>query len=151
MKLSEFKEKLNGLSAVNFMQSNGKLVPVHYHITEVGQVSKHFIDCGGTVRDEKLVSFQLWEANDYDHRLSAQKLKDIIALSEKTLGMEDHEIEVEYQNDTIGKFGVDFDGENFLLVNKATACLASDACGTNEPKKVSTKEEACCTPGGGCC
>ena len=38
-----------------------KIVPTtFFHITEVGQVNKRFIDCGGTKRDEKLISFQLF-------------------------------------------------------------------------------------------
>ena len=80
-------------------------------MTEVGKVTKHFIDCGGTERNEEVISFQLWSANDYDHRLHSKKLLDIIELSEKVLGIEDLEIEVEYQADTIGKFGLEFDGQ----------------------------------------
>jgi len=157
MKLSELKNKLSALDAVNFIQPNGEHVPVHYHVTEVGQITKHFIDCGGTVRNEKVVNFQLWEANDFDHRLAPQKLKDIISLSERVLNIEDAEIEVEYQSDTIGKYGVEFDGKNFILINKSTACLASDKCGTPKEKQklklseMATSKDVCCSPGGGCC
>lgn len=156
MKLSELKNRLNGLSEINFELPNGNLVPKHFHVTEVGQVTKHFIDCGGTVRNEKVVSFQLWDAGDYDHQLVPQKLNDIITLSEKKLGIEDSEIEVEYQAETIGKFGLDFNGKNFLLTLKNTACLASDSCGTNEKKKLNLVDlriasNVCCTPGSGCC
>lgn len=157
MKLSELKTKLVGLSEINFQLPGGNFVPRHFHVTEVGQVRKHFIDCGGTVRHETTVNFQLWEAGDFDHRLAPQKLSSIIALSEKTLGIEDAEIEVEYQDNTIGKYGLDFDGHHFLLTNKHTACLASDACGIPEEKRkvklsdLSAEKSACCTPGGGCC
>jgi len=156
MKLSQLKQHLNGVQEVNFELPNGTLVPQHFHVTEVGQIHKHFIDCGGTVRQEKTVNFQLWEAGDFDHRLAPKKLNDIIALSEKVLGIEDGEIEVEYQSGTIGKYGLDFNGSNFLLTNKQTACLASDQCGIPEKKKVMLAElgeqkQACCTPGGGCC
>jgi hypothetical protein len=158
MKLSEFKNQLNSISELNFQLPNGDLVPQHFHVTEVGQVTKHFIDCGGTVRNEKVVNFQLWEANDFDHRLAPKKLNDIIALSEKVLGVEDAEIEVEYQSDTIGKYGVEFNGKNFTLTQKQTACLASDACGIPpEKQKVklselnSASQSSCCTPGGKCC
>ena len=119
-------------------------------------ITKHFIDCGGTVRTEKVANFQLWNANDVDHRLKPQKLLNIIALSEKTLGMENLEIEVEYQTDTIGKYDLDYNGSQFILKAKQTACLASDSCGIpTEKRKVSLaemkSESACCTPGGGCC
>lgn len=157
MKLSELKNKLTTLDAVNFILPNGNAVPAHFHVTEVGQVNKHFIDCGGTLRNEKTVNFQLWEANDFDHRLAPQKLKDIIALSEKVLGIEDAEIEVEYQGETIGKYALDFNGKDFLLVSKSTNCLASDKCGIPQEKlKVSladlqNQKSSCCAPGGGCC
>ena len=157
MKLSDFKKQLSTAKELNFLLPNGTAVPKHFHVTEVGQVTKHFIDCGGTVRNEKVVNFQLWEAGDFDHRLAPQKLSNIITLSEKVLGVEDAEIEVEYQSDTIGKYGVEFNGVDFLLTSKQTACLASDKCGIpSEKLKVSlselqTENKSCCAPGGGCC
>jgi len=155
MKLSEIKNKLNKLEKIAFQLPNGELVPNHFHVTEIGKITKHFIDCGGTVRKEEVVNFQLWNANDYDHRLHPEKLLHIIQLSERVLEIEDLEIEVEYQADTIGKFGLDFDGQNFLLTNKETDCLAKDKCGIpNEKPKVKLSElnnESSCTPGGGCC
>lgn len=157
MKLSEIKNHLSTAQAVNFQLPNGQFVPEHFHVTEVGMITKNFIDCGGTVRAEKVVNFQLWNANDTEHRLKPQKLINIIALSEKVLGIEDLEIEVEYQSDTIGKYGLAFDGKNFLLTSKQTDCLASDSCGIPEEKrKVSLSElspetQSCCTPGSKCC
>jgi hypothetical protein len=155
MKLSEIKEHLSTAQAVNFKLQNGAVVPEHFHVTEVGVISKHFIDCGGTVRDEKVANFQLWDANDFDHRLKPTKLLNIIRLSEEKLGMEDLEIEVEYQAETIGKYDLDFNGTDFILVSKQTACLASDSCGIPPEKmKVNLAAQApqsCCAPGGGCC
>lgn len=158
MNLAQIKEHLINAEQVNFILPNGTIVPEHFHVTEVGLISKHFIDCGGTIRDEKVVNFQLWNANDTEHRLKPEKLLKIIHLSEVKLGIPNLEIEVEYQNDTIGKYGLDFDGVNFLLTQKQTACLASDSCGIPAEKmKVSLAEitssdaKACCTPGGGCC
>ncbi|KOF04277.1 hypothetical protein AWW67_09360 [Roseivirga seohaensis] len=155
MKISEIKNHLSGLNQIAFELPDGSLVPSHFHVTEVGQINKHFIDCGGTVRNEEVANFQLWEANDYDHRLHPEKLVHIIELSEKILGLKDLEIEVEYQGSTIGKYGLDFNGTNFLLTTKQTACLASDKCGipAEKPKiKLSEVQTAgACTPGGGCC
>lgn len=157
MKLSEFKKNLSTVTELNFVLPNKNFVPKHFHVTEVGQVIKHFIDCGGTIRNEKTVSFQLWEAGDFDHRLAPQKLKDIISLSENKLGVEDAEIEVEYQSDTIGKYGLEFNGTNFHLVATQTNCLANDSCGI-PPEKLKLKmsdlqnvNKPGCTPGGKCC
>ncbi|MDP5231700.1 MAG: DUF6428 family protein [Cellulophaga sp.] len=155
MKLSEVKKKLNQLKTISFRLPNGELVPNHFHVTEVGKITKHFIDCGGTVRKEEVVNFQLWNANDYDHRLHPEKLVNIIELSENILGIEDLDIEVEYQGDTIGKFGLDFDGTHFLLTNKQTDCLAKDNCGIpvekSKVKLADLNNEPCCSPGGNCC
>lgn len=157
MKLSEFKKHLDGVNELIFTLPDGNTVPQHFHVTEVGQVTKHFIDCGGIVRNEKVVSFQLWEANDFDHRLAPEKLKNIIALSENKLGLEDAEIEVEYQSGTIGKYNLEYNGKNFELTSKFTNCLASDKCGIPQEKlkvnlaELQTKKQSCCTPGGGCC
>ena len=158
MKLSEIKKLLTAVEAVNFVLPNGSFVPEYFHVTEVGLVTKNFIDCGGTVRKETVVNFQLWDAKDYEHRLKPKKLLDIIALSEKILGIEDYEIEVEYQDTTIGKYDLGFNGAAFTLINKQTACLALDQCGIPADKqKISLKEIGSgnnansCTPGGGCC
>ncbi len=155
MKLSEIKNTLENLAEINFVLPNGNYVPKHFHVTEVGMITKNFIDCGGVVRDEKVVNFQLWEAGDFDHRLAPKKLNDIISLSEKVLGIEDLEVEVEYQSDTIGKYGIEFNGIDFMLTSKQTNCLASDKCGIPQEKlKVKMSDlniTNACTPGGGCC
>lgn len=156
MKLSEVKRLLNTLETVRFELQNGTSVPEHFHITEVGEITKHFIDCGGKERLERKANFQLWNAADFDHRLKPQKLLSIIGLSEKVLGMGDLEIEVEYQSDTIGKYDLDFNGKHFVLLPTQTNCLASDKCGIPDQKlkvnltELSTKESTC-SPGGGCC
>jgi len=157
MKLSEIKEILPSLDNVEFQLEDGSFVPEHFHVTEVGSVIKHFIDCGGTIRKESTVSFQLWNANDFEHRLKPAKLLNIITLSEEKLGLEDGEIEVEYQNTTIGKYNLEFNGKNFVLTNTTTACLAQDACGIPaEKQKINLSEltvnkSSCCTPDLGCC
>ncbi len=153
MKLSEFREYLVDLRKIAFELPDGQLVPEHFHVTEVGKISKHFIDCGGTLRNEEKVSFQLWEENDYSHRLHPEKLVKIIDLALDQLALPDAEIEVEYQGESINKFALDFDGKNFLLINTQTTCLAKDKCGIPEQKpriKLSELQNSC-TPDSGCC
>lgn len=81
MKLSEIKRHLASSETVNFKLPTGTYVPENFHVTEIGVITKHFIDCGGTERIEKVVNFQLFIANDFDHRLKPQKLSNIIAFS----------------------------------------------------------------------
>lgn len=158
MKISAFKEILSTKSEIAFELPNGELVPNHFHVTEVGQVEKLFIDCGGTIRKERKVGLQLWEANDYDHRLHPEKLIHIIELSQDKLQLIDAEIEVEYQGATIGKYHLEYEGGNFLLKGTSTDCLAKENCGIPvEKKKVAlsdlsgNSENACCSPDSGCC
>jgi hypothetical protein len=156
MKLNILKEILNEINTIRFILPNGSMVPIHFHVTEVGLIEKRFIDCGGTLRNEQFVNFQLWEADDFDHRLAPQKLRSIIELAEKELKLPDAEIEVEYQGETIGKYGLAFNGISFLLTNKQTACLAEDACGIPDQKqriKLSdlSNKTSCCDPKSGCC
>jgi hypothetical protein len=157
MKLSQVKLILPTLNELKFKLEDGTIVPAHFHITEVGMVSKLFIDCGGTIRTEKRVNLQLWSANDVDHQLMPNKLLQIIELSEQKLGIEDQEIEVEYQSATIGKYALAFDGSYFLLQNTQTACLAEDQCGIPPQKQkinlaeINQAPAACCTPGSNCC
>lgn len=154
MKLSEFKDQLSGLQEIAFELPNGNLVPEHFHVTEVGKITKRFIDCGGTLRDEEKISFQLWEENDYNHRLHPEKLIRIIDLAKDKLGLPDAEIEVEYQGESINKFELGFNGTNFLLLNTQTDCLAREKCRvpTQKPKvKLSELQNSCCTPDSGCC
>jgi len=156
MKLSEIKNHLSTLKNIAFKLPNGNLVQPHFHVTEVGLITKDFIDCGGKVRSEQVVNFQLWEENDFDHRLHPEKLLSIIDLSEKMFKFEDLDIEVEYQGkETIGKYDLGFDGTHFLLISKLTACLAEDACGISIEKPEVTISEVntgnSCTPDSGCC
>ncbi|NBA78641.1 hypothetical protein GOQ04_24010 [Emticicia sp. ODNR4P] len=157
MKLSEIKKLLETAPEVSFELENGQSIPAHFHVTEVGIITKNFIDCGGTVRHEKVANFQLWNADDFDHRLAPEKLLGIIALSENILGMEDLVIEVEYQAETIGKYDLSFNGQKFVLMSKKTNCLAQDKCGIPAVKQKVTLADlamaapSACTPGGSCC
>ena len=158
MKLNEVKDALKKMTTVRFVLPTGTLVPEHFHVTEVGAQTRHFIDCGGTERIEKKVNFQLWIAGDTDHRLQADKLLNIIDLAENKLGLGNLEVEVEYQGTTIGKYGLTVENDLFRLNNTNTACLAPDKCGIpDEKQKIQLAElggasdASCCTPGGGCC
>jgi hypothetical protein len=153
MKLNELKSILATNENVEFELPSGELVETHFHVTEVGQISKHFVDCGGTLRTERVVNFQLWVANDTDHSLKAPKLLKIIDIAENMLGIQNDEIEVEYQQESITKYGLDYNGTHFVLTSKQTACLASDACGIPSDKLPASKTSGAvsCIPGGGCC
>jgi hypothetical protein len=154
MKLSDFKIHISKVDKVNFQLENGTFLPSHFHITEIGLSNKKFIDCGGVIRNENLISFQLWHANDFNHRLKPKNILEIISKAENSIISEDLEIEVEYQDSTIGKYNVSFDGKNFILLNKNTNCLAEDQCGIEikKPKiSLSQLQTSNCSPDSDCC
>jgi Family of unknown function (DUF6428) len=145
------------LNTIQFVLPNDRLIPAYFHITEMGKKTKHFIDCGNTIRQESVISFQIWHAQDYDHRLSVGKFEKIIAASNPLFGHENLEVEVEYQNDlSIGLFGLELVDGTFRLTPKNTNCLASNHCGIPAEKmKVNladlNKEKSSCAPNSGCC
>lgn len=149
MKLSEFKTELSKLQDLVVQLPNGTTIPSHFHITEVGLLTRHFIDCGGTVRTLKTINLQIWIAQDVEHRLKPEKLLHIIHLAQPLWGEEDLELEFEYQATTIEKYHVQAQKGIFLLQPTQTGCLAEDACGSSQIQP--QVEASCCTPGGGCC
>ncbi|MCH8568606.1 MAG: DUF6428 family protein [Balneolales bacterium] len=158
MKISKLKKFLGKVSELTIQHSSGMLIPPHFHITEAGIATKAFIDCGGTIRENKKLLLQIWVAQDVDHRLTPQKLLSIIGIAEKHFGNEDLEVEVEYQTETVGKYSLEISGNNLLLLNTQTDCLAKNSC--NLPLEIKStlipniginyKQESC-TPGNGCC
>lgn len=158
MKLSQFITSINSVQEIIFQLPNGTFVPTHFHITEMGLLTKNFIDCGNVVRTEQSITFQVWFAGDLEHRLTAAKVHKIINASEKLIQSTELELEIEYQDaQTIGKFGLAFQNGIFQLTAKQTTCLAQDHCGIPadqmEPKVGGwkPKEASCCTPDSGCC
>jgi len=101
MQLSEFKEWLNSVVHPAFQLPDDSMVPSHYHITEIGLEDKQYIDCGGELRKESYVTFQIWTADDMDHRLTSEKLLGIIDIFEKKITDKDLPIIVEYQSPTV--------------------------------------------------
>ena len=157
MKLSQFKTQLANLEQLDFVLQNGQKVPAHFHITEVGMTTKQFTDCGNTFRTSKTATLQLWTSVDFYHRLDPKKVLAIINSTAKMFAGEDLDIEIEYQQETVGKFGLDFTNNQFVLTNTKTDCLAKENCGIPIDKikvklnELQEKVTSCCTPDAGCC
>jgi hypothetical protein len=135
MILSQLKSDLAQCkdAAIRFRLPDDSLSPAHAHITEVGLVTKEFIDCGGTARIEKKCQMQSWVADDTDHRLSAGKLLSIIEKATSILGGEDLPVELEHDVGFAAQFSVVGavlqDSELILMLEgRHTACLAPDIC-----------------------
>ena len=153
MLISAFKQTLGAIDTLRFQMSNRHFVPAHFHITEVRNVTRNYIDCGGVQRQENKLNLQLWVASDTDHRLKPNNLLNILQLAEKQLGYSNVEVEIEYQQNTIGRYKLAFDGAVFQLINTQTACLAPDQCGIpqEKPRVRVSAEGLSCNPNSGCC
>ena len=115
MNVKDFKNTLSELNELTFVLPNGSHIAPHFHLTEVGEITKSYVDCRGSVRLEKTANFQLWTAHDYDHRLKPRKVIEIIEMAEKEIGLQNLDIEVEYQSETIGRYGLEFKEDRFIL------------------------------------
>lgn len=92
----------NPQSRVEFYLPNGNQVPTHFHITDVGSVFRHFIDCGAQVRNESYVQMQLWLGTDIDHRLNCDTVLKILnhsgAVLEKLPDLQSTDVIIEYKD-----------------------------------------------------
>ncbi|MCK5903070.1 MAG: hypothetical protein KAG28_07960 [Cocleimonas sp.] len=140
----------NPKKAIIFTLPNGETVPVSFHITDIGVVKRHLIDCGGQTRTEERVHFQLWTGKDYDHRVTTDTAHHILKQSQSVIDKikdpKTAEVLVEYQLDwheipvfslfTIGDIQANDTKVNILLSTIQTSCLAAERsnseCGISE-------------------
>ncbi|MDQ2800885.1 MAG: DUF6428 family protein [Armatimonadota bacterium] len=133
-------------------------VPVSFHITEVGHVTKKFIDCGGKVHTIQTCQLQAWLGDDTEHRLLAGKMAGVLNLAEAKGVLpagEDLDVEFEYEDTALSQYPV----ENYIVTEKAvvlnlaskhTDCLAKDICLPSLPMAVGTAAVGCCGPSCDC-
>ena len=150
MTRSELIKYLSTAEELHVLLPTDEFVPKHFHVTEIGKVTKHFMDCGGQSRTTETMNIQLWVASDYYHRLTPEKFLGILDKTSKLFSAdEDPQIIVEYQSDSIGLYELDIKNDSLLLRNTHTACLALDLCKVaktvvNAPKQMAS---SCCSHG----
>ena len=135
MTLREFKALLEANRNKQFLIQlpNQNQVPVSFHITEVGQVSKTFIDCGGKVHSVQTCQLQAWVGDDTDHRIETGKMADILKLAKSIVPNDEIDLEIEYEDTTISQYPVEDytvtdDAVVLNLTTKHTDCLAKEVC-----------------------
>ena len=158
MKLTELKAILREHPSAypRFLLPDGDEVPAHFHITEVGHVTKRFIDCGGKLHDRTdTCLLQTYVADDLDHRLNAGTFAKILELGAQVLPHDHMPVEIEYDCCVVAQYPIaeaEFKGEHIeiQLGEKHTDCLAKQQCGMDG--------EGCAYPGdankeatGSCC
>jgi hypothetical protein len=150
MKLAQFKALLEANRTKQFLLQlpDGKTVPQAFHITEVGVISKTFIDCGGKVHSTQTCQLQAWIGPDVDHKIEAGKMADILEKSKAILPHDFLDLEVEYEDTIISQYPVQEalvsdDAVTLVLTHKHTDCLAKELC--------IVPVGGDCAPGSGCC
>jgi hypothetical protein len=162
MNLIELKSQLRAQPELNVVLAlpDGGRVPAHYHVTEVGHVTKKFIDCGGTVRASEACVLQTYFGSPKDdgHRLPAGKLAGILDLARSILPTSDLPVEVEYEDEVISQYplaGIVVEGDSLVLQlgEKHTDCLAKDKCGITDDETEGEGSGCCAAPtaSGRCC
>jgi hypothetical protein len=123
------------MNELRLLLPDGALIPAHYHVTEVGHVTKRFIDCGGTVHETTHACLlQVHVADDVEHRLAAETFAKILDLGKKVLPHGNLDVEVEYGDGGVSQYPIesaDLTGDvlELRLREKHTDCLAKEQCG----------------------
>lgn len=141
-------------AALEIRLPDGTPVAAHFHVTELGLVTKDFFDCGGTRRRDQAWSLQAWVAEDIAHRLTPPKLGKILALHPQLGTAAELPVRIEYQGATLETYqlgGVHAAAGTVVLelVPLETDCLAKDRCNILPPNIPALPGSACCAPG--CC
>lgn len=162
MNIQEFLSTLqsNAELPLAILLPDGSQIPAHFHITEVGHVTRRFIDCGGTRRVQESCLLQTWVHDDIEHRLHAGKLAEIFAHAGDILPHQELPVEVEHELGAVSQFTVEGAATRggklvIKLGTKHTDCLARGVClpDTCAPKPVqpAPAQSSCCDPKSGCC
>ncbi|MGB8342855.1 MAG: DUF6428 family protein [Chthoniobacterales bacterium] len=153
MTLAELKKtlRLRPEAHLRFVLPNGEQIPPHFHLTEVGHVSKKFVDCGGTFREREACVLQTYVAEDFEHRLEAGRFADILDLGRSILPNDALEVELEWDCCVISQYpiasGQAVDGRlEFQLEARHTDCLAKQKCGCEAEEPGASA--ACCQAAG---
>ncbi|MBR9861685.1 hypothetical protein GYB22_13250 [bacterium] len=134
MNLNQLLKKLDELKELQFYLPNGTAIPAHAHVTEVTYTQKQILDCGKNISTENYISIQLWEADDYEHRLSPAKLSGILKYTKDKLELPNLNIKVEYQENSISLYDLELINDKLSMVSTHTDCRAKESCGIPKRK-----------------
>lgn len=134
MKLDEFRRLLSSHPAhgvLFFLE--GRELPLHLHVTEIGREERDFLDCGGGRRKRERCVLQLWVGEDVEHRLSSDKLLGIVDMGSVLFEHDFPEVWVEWEIGSVSQYPLSSfrsSGSNILLGlgENHTACLAPGKC-----------------------
>jgi hypothetical protein len=132
-----------------FVLPHGDCIPAHAHVTEVGHVTRNFIDCGGLTGRSESVLIQTHVGNDTDHRLSSDRLAGILRMGDRVLPHNRLDVEIEYDCCVVAQYPVlhaRLAGEHLEIVlrHKRTHCLAQERAKETMADTGGAAAIACC-------
>lgn len=135
-------------SPIEFYLPSGNQIPAYFHLTDVGSVFRHFIDCGSQVRNEYYVQIQIWLGKDIEHRLNGETILKILSHSDIVLDklpdLKSADVIIEYKEELTSQYPIAHIEQTdqvikIYLKSSETQCLA-----TIRHKKEKTGSESCC-------
>jgi Family of unknown function (DUF6428) len=151
MTLHDLKDalKANPKRFPRFVLPDGDCIPAHAHVTEVGHLVRHFIDCGGLTGKEEKVVLQTHVGNDTDHRLRSDRFARILELGDRVVPSPDMDVDVEYDCCVVAQYPIAEatpEGEhlNLILRRNRTQCRARE-------RRESETAAGCCAASVACC
>lgn len=151
MKLRDLQDVLEKHPSTfpRFVLPDDDSIPAHAHISEVGHVVRHFIDCGGITGKEEKVLLQTHIGDDTDHRLRSNRLAEILRLGNRVLPSADLDVDVEYDCCVVAQYPVaeaKLEGQhlNLILNPGRTRCRARE-------RRQSKTADDCCASSATCC
>lgn len=149
MKLSAFTQQLAGHAShpVGFVFDDGEMIPQHFHLSEIGYITKNFVDGTGSIRKVELVQLQVWLGDDEPCPLTGAELAQLLDVAKHQLPSGDLDVEVEYEGCVISQYAVEaaLDTGTKLLFQLADKRMDSPA------KSVAAAGTASCNGSTGCC
>lgn len=146
----QFIDSLSNIpqSSIEFYLPNGKQIPAYFHITDVGSVFRHFIDCGSQVRNESYVQIQIWLGKDTEHSLNGETVLKILShcdvVLDKLPDLQSTDVIIEYKEELTSQYPIEHieqtgQAVKIYLTSSETQCLS--AIRHNKEK---TGSESCC-------
>jgi hypothetical protein len=170
MKTQEFLSLLESFREkdLQFQYRPNEWVGANYHITEVKHIQINAVDCGAREDSWNETVIQLWESPSEIGKTDFMKARKALGILKKVARLKafdlTSEVKFEYGNPTfhtaqlfINDYEISEKSLKIHLAVEQTDCKAKELCGVPDPsknqesEKLMASEEACCTPGGGCC
>jgi hypothetical protein len=153
MKLSDLRTALEKYpdTLPRFVLPDGDFIPAHAHVTEVGHVSKIFIDCGGVLGKSEMVLLQTHVGRDTEHRLKSDRFARILELGARVVPHDQLEVQVEYDCCVVAQYPVlevkpADEHLDVVLGRRQTQCLAQE-----RRKAAAANANTCCETAAACC